>query len=92
MLSGNSLRGVEKNWQIDRRENQEEKAENSPKIPSYSVIRQWLAKIGLYELQRQKEKRDDWVWILDFREKFSAHVFSSVVKGIKFGFHEGDII
>ena len=66
MLSGNSLRGVEKNWQIDRRENQEEKAENSPKIPSYSVIRQWLAKIGLYELQRQKEKRDDWVWILDF--------------------------
>lgn len=25
-----------------------------------------MAKIGLYELQRPKEKRDDWIWILDF--------------------------
>ncbi len=66
MLSGNSFRGVEKNWEIEKRENQEQKKENEAKIPSYSVIRQWLAKIGLYELQRSKEKRDDWVWILDF--------------------------
>ncbi len=42
------------------------KRRKRPKIPSYTVIRQWLAKIGLYELQRQKEKRDDWIWILDF--------------------------
>ena len=35
------------------------------KIPSYSVIRQWLGKIGLYELQRQKEKRNDWISIID---------------------------
>lgn len=60
------MRGVEKNWKIETRENQEAQAENDPKIPSYSVIRQWLAKIGLYELQRQKEKRDDWIRILDF--------------------------
>ncbi len=25
-----------------------------------------MAKIGLYELQREKKKREDWVWILDF--------------------------
>lgn len=60
------MRGVEKNWTIEKRENQSKEEENESKIPSYSVIRQWLAKIGLYELQRQKEKRDDWIWILDF--------------------------
>jgi len=66
MISGNSLRGVEKNWAIDKKENQEQNPENEGKIPSYSVIRQWLAKIGLYELERPKEKRDDWIWIVDF--------------------------
>ena len=66
IISGNSLRGVEKNWTIEKRENQEKKSEIEEKIPSYSVIRQWLAKIGLYELQRPKEKRDDWIWIVDF--------------------------
>ena len=60
------MRGVEKNWTIEKRENQAEGEGNESKIPSYSVIRQWLAKIGLYELQRPKEKRDDWIWILDF--------------------------
>ncbi len=66
MLSGNSFRGVEKNWEIEKRENKEENKVREAKIPSYSVIRQWLAKIGLYELQRPKEKREDWIWILDF--------------------------
>ena len=66
IISGNSLRGVEKNWVIEKRENKEKNAEIEEKIPSYSVIRQWLAKIGLYELERPKEKRDDWIWIVDF--------------------------
>ena len=57
---------MEKNWEIEKSENQEQKEENEAKNPSYSVIRQWLAKIGLSELQRPKEKRDDWVWLLDF--------------------------
>ena len=60
------MRGVEKNWVIEKRENKEKNTENEEKIPSYSVIRQWLAKIGLYELERPKEKRDDWIWIVDF--------------------------
>lgn len=59
------MRAVEKNWQIEKSENQEANEEKGAKVPSYSVIRQWLAKIGLYELQREKEKRDDWVWIMD---------------------------
>jgi len=61
-MSGNSLRGVERNWQI---EEEEKRGELTEKVPSYSVIRQWLGKIGLYELKREKEKRDDWIWIID---------------------------
>ena len=61
IISGNSLRGVEKNWLIE----EEEREEVQEKIPSYSVIRQWLGKLGLYELKRGKEKRDDWIWIID---------------------------
>ena len=66
MISGNSLRGVAKNWSIEIRENQELRSEIEEKVPSYTVVRQWLGKIGLYELQRPKEKRDDWIWIIDF--------------------------
>lgn len=61
-MSGNSLRGVEKNWRIEKEETEGNELE---KIPSYSVIRQWLGKLGLYELLREKEKRDDWIWIVD---------------------------
>ncbi|XWK91761.1 MAG: hypothetical protein U7127_31605 (plasmid) [Phormidium sp.] len=33
--------------------------------PHYSSIRNWVGRIGLYELSRQKEKRDDWIFIID---------------------------
>ncbi len=65
IISGNSLRGVAKNWLIEKRENEEKLWVIKDKTPSYSVIRQWLGKVGLYELQRPKEKRDDWIWIID---------------------------
>ena len=65
IISGNSLRGVEKNWLIEREETEGDELE---KIPSYSVIRQWLGKLGLYELLREKEKRDDWIWIRPVRK------------------------
>ncbi len=60
------MRGVAKNWAIEIKENQEARSEIEGKVPSHSVIRQWLGKIGLYELERPKEKRDDWIWIVDF--------------------------
>lgn len=60
------MRGVAKNWSIEIRENQELRSEIEEKVPSHSLIRQWLGKIRLYELQRAKEKRDDWIWIIDF--------------------------
>ncbi len=33
--------------------------------PSYSSVRMWVFRLGLYELQRQREYRTDWIWILD---------------------------
>ncbi|WP_292731063.1 hypothetical protein [Nostoc sp. JL31] len=33
--------------------------------PSFSSIKKWLGRIGLYELQREKEYRSDWVFIVD---------------------------
>jgi len=54
----NSLRGVETDWKLGSEE--EEKA-----TPCYSSIREWLGRVGLFELQREKEKRKDWIFIVD---------------------------
>lgn len=56
--SGTSLRGVEKNLKLDA--NEEEFS-----TPSFSSVRNWLGRIGLYELKREKEYRADWVFIID---------------------------
>lgn len=34
-------------------------------IPSYSSIRQWVLRVGLYQLQRPREHRSDWLFIID---------------------------
>ena len=33
--------------------------------PSYSSIRQWVLRVGFYELCRSRENRDDWLFIID---------------------------
>lgn len=38
----------------------------SEKTPSFTCIRKWLGRIGLYELKREKEYRNDWIFIVDF--------------------------
>jgi hypothetical protein len=35
------------------------------RVPSANAGRLWLMRLGLYELLRQKEAADDWVWIMD---------------------------
>ena len=55
---GHSYRGVAKTMGL-----------LSPKFsldsPHYSSIKSWVERIGLYELQRPKEKRDDWIYLID---------------------------
>ncbi len=56
---GTSFRGIEKILKLFN--NLEEQ-----KNPSFTCIRKWLGRIGLYELKREKEYRSDWIFIIDF--------------------------
>lgn len=58
IVSGGSLRGVEKNFKLCA-------DEDETSTPSFSSIRNWLVRIGLYELQKEKEYRSDWIFIVD---------------------------
>lgn len=55
---GNSLRGVEKTFELYVNFSEHG-------TPSFSSIRKWLGRIGLYELNREKEYRSDWIFIVD---------------------------
>ncbi|NER39355.1 MAG: hypothetical protein F6J93_36320 [Oscillatoria sp. SIO1A7] len=33
--------------------------------PTYSIIRKWTLRLGLYELNRKREYRKDWIFIVD---------------------------
>ena len=33
--------------------------------PNFTTIRQWFLKLGLFELRRPKERRNDWIFIID---------------------------
>ena len=55
---GNSYRGVATTMEIFSRSYYTE-------CPQYNSIRNWVGRIGLYELLRTKEKRDDWIFIVD---------------------------
>jgi len=33
--------------------------------PNYNTIKQWFLKLGLFELQQPKNKRNDWIFIID---------------------------
>ena len=53
-----SLRGVEKTFEILAQFWQWP-------TPDFTSIRQWGLRLGLYELNRQKEYRQDWIFIID---------------------------
>ncbi|WP_049802823.1 hypothetical protein [Gloeothece verrucosa] len=55
---GNSYRGVAKTMELVS-------SHSSFGTPHYSSIKTWIERIGLYELQRPKEKRSDWLFIAD---------------------------
>ena len=33
--------------------------------PNFTTIRQWFLKLGLFELLRPKQRRNDWIFIID---------------------------
>jgi hypothetical protein len=54
-----SLRGIEKVFKLLNED-------RSEKTPSCTGIRKWLGRVGVYELNREKEQRKDWIFIVDF--------------------------
>jgi len=38
--------------------------------PCHTVIHHWVLRLGLYNLNKVKEKRDDWIYILDHTIEF----------------------
>lgn len=56
---GISFRGIEKVFELF-------KHSESQTTPSFTCIRKWLGRVGTYELKREKEYRNDWIFIVDF--------------------------
>ena len=54
---GISLRGAEKTLKLSK--------SSAHKTPNFSSPLKWLVRIGLYELNRKKEYRNDWIFIID---------------------------
>jgi hypothetical protein len=42
-------------------------------VASYYSVRLWLLRLGLYQLNRPKERADDWMWIVDHTLQIGAH-------------------
>lgn len=55
---GVSLRGAEKVFELFNNS-------ESQKNPTFTCIRKWLGRVGIYELKREKQYRDDWIFIVD---------------------------
>lgn len=59
LVSGlNSLRGIAKTFEILA-------MHQTYSSPNFNTIRQWVLRLGLYELNRKKEYRSDWIFIVD---------------------------
>lgn len=41
--------------------------------PSYSSIRQWVLRVGLYEWQRPKARQADWIFVIDLTIELGSH-------------------
>jgi hypothetical protein len=67
LISGlNSLRGIAKTFEILSMDWADSSMERlSQRSPNFNTIRQWVLRLGLYELNRTKEYRTDWIFIVD---------------------------
>ena len=58
IISFSSRRAIEKNFKLWAQF-------FSLPTPDFTTIRQWFLKLGLFELKKSKEKRTDWIFIID---------------------------
>lgn len=67
LISGlNSFRGIAKTFEILSIDWADASTERISKhSPNFNTVRQWVLRLGLYELNRTKEYRTDWIFIVD---------------------------
>ncbi len=63
---GISLRGIDRVLELFNQEWSTADTVSKLATPSFTGIRKWLGRIGVYELNREKEYRNDWIFIVDF--------------------------
>jgi hypothetical protein len=61
----------------------------SHQTPTANAGRQWLFRVGLYELTCPQEHGDDWVWLVDHTVQLGAHK-GLVVVGLRLGSWQAD--
>ena len=81
IISGISLRGIEKNWKIG----------GDQENPSYSSIRKWLGRVALYELTREKEFREDWLLITDLTMELGKEK-CLVILGVSQKYYQQEVV
>ena len=81
---GVSLRGAEKVFELF----QDDQFQTTP---SFTGIRKWLGRIGMYELKRENEYRDDWIFIVDFTVEL-GHQKALVILGVSQKYFQEEVI
>lgn len=47
--------------------------------PHATTVRWWLLRVGYYQLHREKEQADDWVWLIDHSNQIGKEKFLAVL-------------
>lgn len=81
---GISLRGAGKVFQLFN-------PDELSTTPSFTGIRKWLGRIGIYELKRENEYRDDWIFIVDFTVELGKQK-ALVILGISQKYFQNEVI
>ena len=81
---GISLRGAEKVFQLFNHD-------KLSTTPSFTGIRKWLGRIGIYELKRENEYRDDWIFIADFTVELGKQK-ALVILGVSREYFQKEVI
>jgi hypothetical protein len=47
--------------------------------PHWTTVRWWVLRLGYYELHREKERADDWVWLVDHSNQIGREKFLGIL-------------
>jgi hypothetical protein len=50
-----------------------------PCHPHWTTVRWWVLRLGYYQLHREKEQADDWIWLIDHSNQIGKEKFLAVL-------------